>query len=150
MELELLRANVALVAGRRDAPALVRNALDSAQQKGFVQTVLDTTPQLLEHVVSQPGLYPAAEKLRPLLNAYVDAKAVTRPRQGRGAVDPLTAGEIRVLAKMAEHYSFGETAAELSVSINTVKTHARHAYTKLGVSSKSQAIARATVLGLLR
>ena len=150
IELQLLRATVSLLGGRRDAPAVVRTALDAAQRSGFIQTVLDTAPQLLEHVVSQPGLYPAAENLRPLVNAYVDARAETRSRPRRDAADPLTAAEIRVLTKMAEHYSFGETAADLSVSINTVKTHARHAYAKLGVSSKSAAIARATVLGLLR
>jgi LuxR family maltose regulon positive regulatory protein len=150
IELQLLRARVALLAGRRDAPSTVRSALDVAQRNGFVQTVLDTAPELLEHVVSQPDLYPAAENLRPLVNAYVDARATARSRPRRGTVEPLTAAEVRVLTKMAEHYSFGETAAELSVSINTVKTHARHAYEKLGVTSRSTAIARATVLGLLR
>ena len=83
IELQLLRANVALVARRPEAPALVRTALDAAQRHGFVQTVLDTAPLLLDDVISRPDLYPAARDLGPLLTAYLDAKAMTgsRPRQ---------------------------------------------------------------------
>lgn len=149
-ELQLLRANVALVGGERDASRLIRSALYAAQRHGFVHTVIDTAPQLLDHVVSQPDLYPAAQGLRSLVNAYLDAKAMTDPRPRRGSLDHLTDAETRVLTKLAEHYTFGEIAAELCVSINTVKTHAHHAYAKLGVSSRSAAISRATVLGLLR
>ena len=55
-----------------------------------------------------------------------------------------------MLTKLAEHYTYRRDRTELYVSINTVKTHVHHAYTKLGVSSRSAAISRATVLGLLR
>ena len=82
-ELQLLRANVALVGGERDASRLIRSALYAAQRHGFVHTVIDTAPQLLDHVVSQPDLYPAAQGLRSLVNAYLDAKAMTDPRPRR-------------------------------------------------------------------
>jgi LuxR family maltose regulon positive regulatory protein len=149
IELQLLRANLKLVNARRDAPAVVRSALDAAQRHGFVQTVLDTAPQLLDHVVSQPDLYPAAWDLRALVTAYLDAKTMTGSRPHGGDVAPLTDAELRVLTKLAEHYTFGEIARELCVSINTVKTHAHHAYRKLGVNRRSAAITRATVLGVL-
>jgi LuxR family maltose regulon positive regulatory protein len=54
-----------------------------------------------------------------------------------------------VLAKLAEHLSYVEMATALHLSLNTVKTHLRHSYMKLGVTSRSSAIARATTLGLL-
>lgn len=150
VEMQLLRANVALAASRRDAPVIIRKALDAAQRHGFVHTVLDTAPRLLDHVVAEPDLYPATQNLGSLINAYLDAEGKAGWRPHRGAVDQLTEAEMRVLTKLAEHYTIGETAKELSVSVNTVKTHAHHVYLKLGVSSRSAAIQRATVLGLIR
>jgi DNA-binding CsgD family transcriptional regulator len=61
----------------------------------------------------------------------------------------LTEGETRVLRYLPSHLSAHEIADELYVSSNTVKTHQRHLYQKLGVHTRSQAIARARALGLL-
>ena len=41
-------------------------------------------------------------------------------------------------------------ARELSVSVNTVRTHTRHIYAKLGVTNRREAVRRAARLGLLR
>jgi LuxR family maltose regulon positive regulatory protein len=42
-----------------------------------------------------------------------------------------------------------EIAAELFVSLNTIRSHMRHVYTKLGVHSRGDAVERARALGLL-
>jgi LuxR family maltose regulon positive regulatory protein len=42
-----------------------------------------------------------------------------------------------------------EIAAELFVSLNTIRTHMRHVYTKLGVHNRGDAVERARALGLL-
>jgi LuxR family maltose regulon positive regulatory protein len=42
-----------------------------------------------------------------------------------------------------------EIAGELSVSVNTVRTHMRHLFVKLGVHRRTEAVARARALGLL-
>ena len=42
-----------------------------------------------------------------------------------------------------------EIASELYVSLNTVKTHTRNLYTKLGTHRRAEAVARARSLGLL-
>jgi len=42
-----------------------------------------------------------------------------------------------------------EIASELYVSLNTVRTHTRHLYIKLGTHTRTEAVARARVLGLL-
>jgi LuxR family transcriptional regulator, maltose regulon positive regulatory protein len=62
---------------------------------------------------------------------------------------PLTAAELRLLPILATHLSFPEIAAEMFLSRNTIKSEANAIYRKLGVSSRSQAVARSRELGLL-
>ena len=150
LELRLLRANIAVSQSSPEASDLVRRALDAVERHGFVQTVLDTAPQLIEHVIANADLYPKTRRLSPLITAGIKARrrAAPAPRQGR-LLDPLTAAEIRVLEKLAERLTYTEMAAELHLSLNTVKTHLRRAYMKLGATSRSSAIQRATSLGIL-
>jgi LuxR family transcriptional regulator, maltose regulon positive regulatory protein len=61
----------------------------------------------------------------------------------------LTTAELRVLALMPTHLSFGEMGRRLHVSANTVKTHAHAVYRKLDVCSRSEAVVRAAETGLL-
>lgn len=61
----------------------------------------------------------------------------------------LTRGETRVLRYLPTHLSAREIAVELYLSPNTVKTHQRHLYEKLGAHSRAQAVERARALGLL-
>jgi LuxR family transcriptional regulator, maltose regulon positive regulatory protein len=61
----------------------------------------------------------------------------------------LTTAELRVLRHLPSHLSFREIAERLFVSPNTVKTHARGIYRKLGVSCRGSAVDRARVAGLV-
>jgi ATP/maltotriose-dependent transcriptional regulator MalT len=61
----------------------------------------------------------------------------------------LTRGEIRVPRYLPTNLSAPEIAGELYVSPNTVRTHQRHLYQKLGARSRSQAVERARAFGLL-
>jgi LuxR family transcriptional regulator, maltose regulon positive regulatory protein len=63
--------------------------------------------------------------------------------------EALSYGEIRVLRYLQTSLSAREIAGELSVSVNTVKTHQRHLYQKLGAHSRTQAVEQARALGLL-
>jgi LuxR family maltose regulon positive regulatory protein len=62
---------------------------------------------------------------------------------------PLTPAELRLLHLMPTHLSFREIAEQLVVSTNTVKTHAQAVYRKLGVSSRTEAVACAEAAGLI-
>ena len=61
----------------------------------------------------------------------------------------LTPREQAVLSAMATHPTVGDAAASLHVSPSTVKNQLRSAYRKLGVSTKADALLRASELGLL-
>jgi LuxR family transcriptional regulator, maltose regulon positive regulatory protein len=61
----------------------------------------------------------------------------------------LTTAELRVLRFLPSHMSFREIGVRLRVSPNTVKTHALSVYRKLDVSCRSDAVARARLVGLV-
>ena len=58
-------------------------------------------------------------------------------------------GELAVLRYLATDLSLREIGGQLYVSLNTIKTHTRELYRKLGVHSRSEAVTRAATLGLL-
>ncbi len=64
-------------------------------------------------------------------------------------LEPLSHGEMRVLRYLPTHLTGPEIAGELYVSLNTVKSHVRHVYEKLGTHGRAEAVARARDLGLL-
>ena len=62
----------------------------------------------------------------------------------------LTPHEVRLLRMLVEGHSYKTAAAELHVSVNTIKFHLRHIYEKLQVHTKSEAVAKALRHGLTR
>jgi LuxR family maltose regulon positive regulatory protein len=68
---------------------------------------------------------------------------------GPGLREPLSHSEIRVLRYLPTKLSAPEIADQLYVSVNTVKTHMRHVYDKLGVHRRHEAVEQARALGLL-
>jgi LuxR family maltose regulon positive regulatory protein len=84
------------------------------------------------------------ERSETSLRLVVDLSA------GRPVVmDELTAREQAVLELLPSGLSSREIGGELGISRDTVKTHTRRVYQKLGVSSRRSAVARARELGLL-
>jgi len=84
---------------------------------------------------------------KPIVSLVARARSTLTdvgPRPG----EPLTAAELRIL-KLLPTSTYPQMAATLYVSRNTVKTHLRSVYQKLGVASRSEAIQRALDLRLL-
>ena len=97
----------------------------------------------IDDVLSQtPGLTMLAASADELQR---EADAVS---EREGNLGGLTPAELRLLPLLATHFSFREIAEQLFVSRNTIKTQAISVYRKLGVSSRSDAIAEARRLGL--
>ncbi|KQZ07574.1 LuxR family transcriptional regulator [Agromyces sp. Root1464] len=70
-------------------------------------------------------------------------------QQGDGGGPPLTPAELRLLPYLQTHLSVREIGERLFVSRNTVSSELGSIYRKLGVSARSDAVERATQLGLL-
>ena len=93
---------------------------------------------------------------RPALGTLADEAHALRTRlarqraQGGPAASALTAAELRLLPMLSTHLSLPEIAGELFLSPNTIKSQAVSIYRKLGVASRSQAVARSRELTLLQ
>jgi DNA-binding NarL/FixJ family response regulator len=127
-----------LVLTTYDAEADVLAAID-AGAAGYL--LKDADPAVLIDAVVQVA---AGETV---LAPHIAARLVERVRRPETA---LSSRELEVLALVAAGRSNQEVARELFLSRATVKTHLAHIFTKLGVESRTAAVARATEQGLLR
>ena len=87
----------------------------------------------------------------PAIAATVErtlARARATPEKHQLIEGPSPA-ELAVLRGLADGLSRREIGAQLYISLNTVKSHTRELYRKLGVASQAEAVARAEALGLL-
>jgi len=119
---------------------LARARLALADVEG-ARTLMRETDEVLRR---RPGLGTLADEARALRDQLSRERGSNAP--GPSA---LTAAELRLLPMLCTHLSFPEIAAEMFLSRYTVKSQAFSIYRKLGVSSRSQAVARARDLGLL-
>jgi DNA-binding NarL/FixJ family response regulator len=100
------------------------------------------------------------ETLRQTILQVAAGKSVLAPevtsqvfrlvRSGQvGSTSVLSEREIEVLRILAQGFTTAQTASELVISENTVKTHVRHILNKLEVGNRAEAVAKATQLGLI-
>ena len=150
LERQLLLAAAAIERGDPAAAGIVGGALGVARRGGFLRTVVTTAPQVTSYLVEHPALMRGEPFTGRLITAALEARAAqpatSQPR--RPSAEPLTAAEQRIL-KLLPTSTYPQMAAALHVSRNTVKTHVRSVYQKLGAASRSQALRRAVELHLL-
>jgi ATP/maltotriose-dependent transcriptional regulator MalT len=107
-----------------------------------------TTGATADLVVVRRGLTRFSDAGR--LPALADAVDTLMGAAGTPATDGVpSAAELSVLQLLATDLSRREIGERLFLSVNTVKTHTRSLYRKLGVSSREEAVVRAAALGLL-
>ncbi|MBI2940905.1 MAG: helix-turn-helix transcriptional regulator [Chloroflexi bacterium] len=126
----------------------LERALRLAEPEGYVRLFVDLGPAMaaLLHEAHARGLSP--DYLTRLLAAFGAARPVSVPTSSP-LVDPLSAREIEVLRLVAAGLSNREIADALVIAVGTVKRHVATVYEKLGVNSRTQALARARELRLL-
>ena len=94
--------------------------------------------------------FPDPGRLPAIAAAVEQDLATARANPGNlDMVEEPSAAELAVLRGLASGLSRREIGERLYISLNTVKTHTRELYRKLGVTSRADAVARAEALGLL-
>jgi LuxR family maltose regulon positive regulatory protein len=132
----------------------LERTLALAEPQGYVRTFVDEgapMAELLREAVAH-GVAPA------YAGGLLDAFGVGESGSAGDSLaaspiptllDPLTGRELEVLRLLTTGLSGPEISAEIGVSLNTVKTHVKHIYSKLGAHSRYEAVERAKELDLL-
>ena len=147
---QILLAASAIQRGDPRAAGIVGGVLEAARHQGYLNTIVTTAPELTRYLVEHTTQVPPEPFLAQVIAAAMQVRAA-QPRAARPGgriAEPLTAAELRVL-KLLPTASYLQIAATLYVSHNTVKTHLRSIFQKLGASSRAEAIERAVDLHLL-
>jgi LuxR family transcriptional regulator, maltose regulon positive regulatory protein len=125
----------------------LERALDLAEPDGLLLPfLLYPAPGLLERHARQRTAHAA---LIAEILGLLAGQAPTPPAGPGPPLEALSGSEIRVLRYLPTNLTGPEIAGELYVSLNTVRTHLRHLYAKLGTHRRAEAVARARALGLL-
>ena len=132
---------------RCDAEASLERALDLAEPEGLI------LPFAIIPVEGLVERYPRhrtshATFLATILDVLA-GKSAAPCVEAAPLLDELSAAELRVIRYLPSNLKAPEIASELFVSTNTIRTHLRHIYAKLGAHGRAEAVARARGLGLL-
>ncbi len=149
--IELLVLQALALQGQGETDAALRclgRALSLGRSEGYVRSFLDEGEGMLKL------LYQA--KMRDVEAGYA-AELLAAAREGGGAQapapqmlpQPLTRREIEVLQLIDRGCSNQDIAAQLYISLATVKRHISNIYTKLDARGRTQALSRSRELGLL-
>ena len=137
-----------------DALRQLGDALVLGQPGGFIRIFVDEGPRMagLLSEAAAHGIMP--DYMARLLAAFEaeDRKIEVQssPNQCQGLVEPLSRRELEVLFLVAQGLSNHEISERLFVALSTVKGHNLKIFEKLQVKRRTEAIARARELGLLR
>ncbi|WP_339432170.1 MULTISPECIES: LuxR C-terminal-related transcriptional regulator [unclassified Pseudomonas] len=136
-----------LLAGGREPEA--RKALNQALEAAAGGVLQPFDSLVKEHADWLRGHLQASATLpgQQLLEHFPPVAA--RPVAESGVAEQLSSRELAVLRLIAQGCSNQQISEQLFISLHTVKTHASHINSKLGVERRTQAVARAKELGLM-
>jgi len=143
-------------AQRNISSALVplERALKLAEPESFVCVFVEEGPPMARLLYEALSHEIAPDYIQRLLKAFpVEEPEKAGSPQPHGPdselIEPLSERELEVLQLITEGISNQEISSRLYLSVNTIKSHTRNIYGKLGVNNRTQAAARARALGIL-
>jgi LuxR family transcriptional regulator, maltose regulon positive regulatory protein len=151
IEITILQAAALHAADRLDEAARsLERAVSLATHEGHVRLFLHAGPAVIALLRAMDGPLEAMPSLRAALgSAGPDPRTASPPGQSHEIlVDELSARELEVLRMLRTDLSGPDIASQLFVSLNTLRTHTRNIYVKLGVNNRREAVSRAADLGL--
>jgi LuxR family maltose regulon positive regulatory protein len=144
LERELWATHIEYQTGNRRLALRRASALVSeAEVEGHVRLFLDAGPPAVRllHALNRTAS-------TPYLSRLVRCAGPGAPTRSSAASTGLSRRELEIVRYLPTPLSSAEIAAQLYISLNTLKTHLRTIYRKLGVEGRAQAIHRAEILGI--
>jgi DNA-binding CsgD family transcriptional regulator len=132
----LLMATALATTRRAEAAMHLRTAAELAVEQGMLRALGAATEELLV-LAGAIGAEPGGAAVRTLLDRTAVAPEPPAP------LPALSPGEHELLRRLADAPANRELAAELGISVNTLKTRLRRLYAKLGVHDRAGALAAA-------
>ena len=135
----------------RNIPAALsclERAVTLAEPEGYVRVFVDEGPPMASLLKALAKQGTAGNYVRRLLAAVAETGHDSPVKQA--LIEPLSERELDVLRLLGSELDGPAIARELSVSLNTMRTHTKNIYAKLAVTSRRAAVRRAAELGLLR
>ena len=160
LETLLVRAQLHAVSGDKGSSQQdTLQALELGEPEGFISIFVEEGAPMagmLANLLNQNQLGDIkAEYIRRILAAFPDEKVsdvlpASQILPGmKSMIDPLSNRELEILRLIGEGYTNQEIAEQLVITLHTVKKHSSNIYAKMGVSSRTQAVARGRQLKYL-
>ena len=127
----------------------LNEALTLAEPNGYVRTFIDEGKPMKKLLGLAASRRIAKDYVNKLLAAFDPHKGRSQPSDAQPIFDPLSERELEVLRMLKTELTGPEIARELMVSLNTLRTHTKNIYNKLGVNNRRSAVSRAEELKLL-
>ena len=148
IERMLLRARISLQTGNpKVAEQCLEQAIDLARPERFFRVFMEEPRQVIDVMLAMT-IRPKGVYHQELLSRLA-ALAGARSPEPLGMLEPLTERERELIAFLPSHLTQHEIGRRMYISANTVKTHMKGLYRKLGASSRSEAVELAKSCGLL-
>jgi LuxR family maltose regulon positive regulatory protein len=149
VEAHLLAGSAYLSLGKRDAAADATEAALAAAEPDrlLFPFAMTASTRLLDTLPGHQTVHTAL--VADVLDLHGGCAPVIMDRERSSDIEKLSRSELRVLRYLPTNMTRFEIASELCVSVNTVNTHVRKIYSKLGARDRSSAVNRARDAGLL-
>ena len=131
----------------RRARLMLNRALDRGRAERFIRVFLDDTPELMGLLRTREGV--GTDRYAAELLAHADRLGKPVNSSSIELLEHLTERERELLSFLSSNLSQHEIARRMYISLNTVKTHTKALYRKLGAVSRSEAVEMASFRGLI-